>query len=81
MPGIGICVACSRVVCDGCSTRQQGRNFCAECLSTLARDGDSERVEASGLVTRLGLGALTLLSTGVLAATAFAVGFFLYMIG
>lgn len=81
VPGIGICISCRRVVCDGCSTRLQGRNFCSQCLSlrALQRDGDVE--SRSSAVVRYGLGVLTVIAMGVLSVTVFAAGFFLYMVG
>ncbi len=34
--GIAACVRCSAVVCSDCTTRLQGRNFCAGCLHRVA---------------------------------------------
>jgi hypothetical protein len=81
VPGIGICISCRRVVCDPCSTRLQGRNFCSECLSLRALGGQDSEAPASSLAGRFGLGLLALLSSSVLVLAVFAVGFFLYMIG
>jgi len=81
VPGIGVCVSCRRVVCDRCSTRLQGRNFCSQCLSLRALAGPSELEESSSIAVRAGLGMLTIASMGVLVLAAFAVGFFLYMVG
>jgi len=39
-PGVGVCVACRKVVCGLCTTRLQGRNFCGPCL--LLRAGPAE---------------------------------------
>ncbi len=69
------------MVCDGCSTRLQGRNFCAGCLEARADEDDEDAVLESGAVVRVGLGLMTVVSTGLLALTAFAFGFFLYMVG
>ena len=33
VPGIGVCIACRKVLCDDCATRLQGRNFCVVCLA------------------------------------------------
>lgn len=35
-PGVAACVRCSAVVCSDCTTRLQGRNFCATCLQRMA---------------------------------------------
>jgi hypothetical protein len=34
--GVAACVRCSVVVCSDCTTRLQGRNFCAGCLQRMA---------------------------------------------
>lgn len=81
VPGIGICVSCRRVVCDACSTRLQGRNFCSECLSGRAVAGRDEAGPDSPALVRLALGMLALACTGLLAALASAVGFSLYLAG
>ena len=39
--GVAACVRCSSVVCSDCTTRLQGRNFCATCLQRMV--GPEER--------------------------------------
>ncbi len=81
VPGIGICISCRRVVCDGCSTRLQGRNFCSECLSLRALGRQDQQADRSSVATRLGLGLLALVSTSVLTVAVFGLGFLLYLVG
>jgi hypothetical protein len=80
-PGIGICVSCRRVVCDACSTRLQGRNFCSECLADRASQGAEQLASRSSVPTRIGLGLLAITSAGVLALAVFSAGFLLYLVG
>ena len=81
LPGIGICVSCRRVVCDGCSTRLQGRNFCSECLSLRALGGQGDTPTHSSWPARFGLGLLALVCTSALALAVLGAGFILYVIG
>jgi hypothetical protein len=69
------------VVCDSCSTRLQGRNFCSGCLSRRADAAAPEAEFESGLFVKGSMGLLTLASMVVLASSFFGLGFFLYMIG
>ena len=81
IPGIGICISCRRVVCDACSTRLQGRNFCSECLSLRAISRQDSTSTSSSLIARLALGAMALVSSSALVLGVLALGFLLYMIG
>ena len=74
-------MSCRRVVCDGCSTRLQGRNFCSECLSLRALGGQDQAATRSSNAARLGLGVLALASSTALVLAVFGVGFLLYMVG
>ncbi len=81
VPAIGVCVSCRRVVCDSCSTRLQGRNFCTGCLTRKADAAAPEATFESGLLLKSTFGLLTVGSMGLLASAFFGLGFFLYMIG
>jgi len=81
VPAIGVCVSCRRVVCDSCSTRLQGRNFCSGCLARKAEAAAPEASFESGLFLKGTLGLVTLGSMALLASGLFGFGFFLYMIG
>ncbi|MCP4871872.1 MAG: hypothetical protein GY898_24460 [Proteobacteria bacterium] len=81
VPAIGVCVSCRRVVCDSCSTRLQGRNFCTGCLARRADDAAPEVALESGWFLKSTFGMLTLGSMALMASAFFGLGFFLYMIG
>ena len=74
-------MSCRRVVCDGCSTRLQGRNFCSECLSLRALGGQDSVATRSSTGASIGLGLLTLVSLSILVLAVFGAGFLLYMVG
>ena len=78
--GIGVCVACRKVVCEGCTTRLQGRNFCADCLAMRGPPTPATGVGGSTL-SRAAVGALSLASVGVMAAAVTGIGFLLYLAG
>ncbi len=80
VPGIGVCVDCNKVVCEACTTRLQGRNFCADCLSR--RNVPTEALRTGdGPVTRRVVGVLALSAAALLWAVASGVGFLLYLAG
>ncbi len=81
VPAIGVCVSCRRVVCDSCSTRLQGRNFCSTCLVRKADAAAPEAAHESGVVASLGVGALAIAAMAALASAFWGLGFFLYMVG
>ena len=80
VPGIGVCVSCSAVLCADCATRRQGWNFCSECLDDRVSKG-SPSVRAVGPLRPLIAGAAVLGSFALLAAAAFAAGLLLYQKG
>ncbi len=81
LPGIGICVSCQSVVCDGCSTRLQGRNFCSSCWDARAASETKDSPRQSHPVVLAGLSLLTLASMATLVLLGVVFGFSLYVLG
>ena len=81
LPGIGICVSCRSVVCDGCSTRLQGRNFCSGCWDARAASEAPAAPLQSHPVVVAGLSILTLASMLALVLLGVVFGFSLYVLG
>jgi hypothetical protein len=80
-PGIGICVSCSCVVCAACTTRLQGRNFCARCLQRRAPRGKTPIARSSGLFARRFVGLLLGIGTLALLGSLSLLGYFLHRMG
>jgi hypothetical protein len=68
------------VVCEACTTRLQGRNFCATCLSERIESGRPDTEEDS-LPARLLVGLLTVGSATLLCGLVTGLGFLLYLAG
>jgi len=78
---VGLCVACRTGLCSSCSTRLQGRNFCASCLEKVSLVESDEDVVSAGVVLR-GLLAASVLVSGLLTlACVSGLGFLIYMAG
>jgi hypothetical protein len=45
--GVGICIACKRVVCGDCATRLEGINHCRECLERKLRESTTSTASPS----------------------------------
>ncbi len=78
---VSLCVACRTGLCPSCSTRLQGRNYCASCLEKVSLGEPDEDVSAPGTALR-GLLAISVLVSGLLAiACVSGLGFLIYMAG
>ncbi|MEE2828583.1 MAG: hypothetical protein VX498_05315 [Myxococcota bacterium] len=80
-PGIGICVACQQVICESCTTRLQGRNFCRSCLEQRSGPQEVEIPRRSGPLARLLVSTLGILSSVLVFAGLLALGYLLHWIG
>jgi hypothetical protein len=80
VPGIGVCVDCKKVVCEPCTTRLQGRNFCASCLSIRVTPESTDEGPDSTLA-RVAVLALGAASVALLWAVGTGLGFLLYLVG
>ncbi len=80
VPGIGVCVGCRRVVCEACTTRLQGRNFCVQCLTARAV-GTGPRPSTDSPLTTALVVLLAVASVGLMVAAATGFGFLLYLVG
>jgi hypothetical protein len=68
------------VVCEACTTRLQGRNFCVQCLTARAVGTPSRASIDSPLATAL-VALLSVASVGLIVAAATGFGFLLYLVG
>ena len=80
VPGIGVCVGCRRVVCEACTTRLQGRNFCVECLTARAVVG-RPRASADSPPVAVLVALLSVASVGLIVAAVTGFGFLLSLVG
>jgi len=80
VPGIGVCVDCTKVVCEACTTRLQGRNFCADCLARRAAPAP-EVGGGDSLPVQLVVGVMGLVAAAALWAAATGFGFLRYLVG
>ena len=80
-PGVGVCVACQTVVCASCTTRLQGRNFCAVCLKRRAGPAAESIPAQSGSGLRFLVGVLGFTATLSLLSIVALAGFFLHRMG
>jgi hypothetical protein len=81
VPGIGICVSCRRVLCDPCSTRLQGRNFCSRCMDLRGAGLRMPPSRPAGSAPRVAIVLLVALSFVSLVGLAWLGGFLLYLSG
>jgi len=77
-PGVAVCVSCSAVVCAECTTRLQGRNFCAACLQLRAGPDHREISPTSSAGVRRLLAVLVPMSTAVLFSAVALLGYLLH---
>jgi hypothetical protein len=71
-------VSCAAVVCAECTTRLQGRNFCAPCLQLRAGPDHREIPSTSSAGVRRLLAVLVPLSTAVLFGAVAILGYLLH---
>ena len=81
IPGVGVCVACRRVLCDSCTTLLQGRNTCSTCLGRTANLGESAEDGRSSPGWSVLVALATLASTVGLWGAVYGAGFLLYVLG